>query len=502
MQATEQAIVVRILHCPHPRQIAQTLVEWPLPFGGGRHHPVRQNMAENREKRREPLAAIEGTTRRDRGPWSRRIRGGVLAVALGALAPLAGGGYHLASAEAETPAPAASPAAKIAPFGDQTVVDRARDLARSPYAPPPANLPESLSKLEYDQYRDIRFDPAATIWAEPGSNFRLQLLPLGYLFKSAVEVSLVKGGVATHLAYRPDMFTVGKLLKEPLPAEDVGFSGFRLLFPVNDPERFDEVGVFQGASYFRSLGRDQWYGLSSRGLALKVGDPAGEEFPVFRAFWLEEPAPGATAIVLHALLDSESLTGAYRFELRPGQDTVMKVDAVLFPRVEVSEVGLAPGTSMYMFSANGRAGVDDFRPEVHDSDGLLMFNGRGEHLWRPLANPTKLQINAFEDERPAGFGLMQRNRDPAAYQDFESHFEKRPSLWVEPVGGGGPAPSSSPRSPRTRRSTTTSWPSGAPGSRSPPARRSASPTSSTGAASRPPPRITFAWCPPPSGGPT
>jgi glucans biosynthesis protein len=142
-------------------------------------------------------------------------------------------------------------------------------------------------------------------------------------------------------------------------------------------------------------------------------------------------------VTVHALLDSPSVAGAYRFVVDPGQETVMKVEAVLFPRVELAAVGLAPATSMYMFSASERGWVDDFRPQVHDSDGLLVLNGRGEQLWRPLANPTRLQVSSFADRNPRGFGLMQRDRDPAHYQDFESRFERRPSLWVEPTGDWG-----------------------------------------------------------------
>jgi glucans biosynthesis protein len=222
-----------------------------------------------------------------------------------------------------------------------------------------------------------------------------------------------------------------------LPKEDIGFAGIRLHGRINAPDRFDEVAVFQGASYFRSLGKDQLYGLSARGLALKVAEPEGEEFPLFRAFWVETPVADSDAVVVHALLDSPSVAGAYRFTIRPGLPTTMDVEATLFPRVELTKVGLAPGTTMFYFSLNGRDGVDDWRPEVHDSDGLLMVNGRGERLWRPLSNPHRLQISAFQDTGPRGFGLIQRDRHAETYQDFESHYELRPSLWVEPVGDWG-----------------------------------------------------------------
>ncbi len=328
--------------------------------------------------------------------------------------------------------------ARSGAFDASTVVEIARKLSKSPYAPPNTALPPPIDKLNYDQYRDIRVAPSATFWTKPGSRFRLQLLPVGYLFNAAVEIALVKDGRATHVAFRPEMFTTGKVAPGPLPAKDIGFSGIRLQFQINKPRLFDEFAVFQGASYFRAVGRNQGYGLSARGLAMRTGDPKGEEFVIFRAFWIEEPARSSTTVVVHALLDGPSVSGAFRFAIQPGANTIMDVQSVLFPRVDLDEIGIAPGNSMFMFSFNGRRKADDFRPQIHDSDGLLIFNGRGEHIWRPLANPALLQLSAFGDHAPQGFGLMQRDRNPADYQDFEQQFERRPSLWVEPVGDWGP----------------------------------------------------------------
>lgn len=322
-------------------------------------------------------------------------------------------------------------------FDKDTVVALAKKLASTPFAPPASPLPPALANLDYDQYRDIRVAAGATLWAKSGTKFRLQLLPRGFLFVDPVEIAVVEAGKARHVTYRPDMFTTGALIKTPLPADDIGFSGLRLQFPINRPTQFDEIAVFQGASYFRAVAAHQAYGLSARGLANKTAEPQGEEFPAFRAFWVEQPSRTDTVAVVHALLDSPSASGAYRFRIDPGRTTVMEVEAVLFPRAALDKVGLAPMTSMFMFSPNGRVGADDFRPEVHDSDGLLMLNGRGEQIWRPLANPAKIQVSAFLDKDPRGFGLMQRNRAPADYQDFEAHYEKRPSLWVEPMGSWG-----------------------------------------------------------------
>jgi glucans biosynthesis protein len=327
-------------------------------------------------------------------------------------------------------------------FEHDTVTELARRLSRSPFAPPKAPLPKALADLDYDHYRDIRVRPSSTIWADEGGQFRLQLLPRGFVFTDPVEVALVTKGHCTRIAYRPDFFVTGDVMKSPLPTEDIGFSGFRVLFPINHRSVFDEVAVFQGASYFRSLGETQVYGLSARGLANKTAAPEGEEFPAFRAFWIEEPPTRSTqTIVVHALLDSPSVAGAYRFQIHPAHGathaTTMDIEAVLFPRVELDKVGLAPATSMFMFSPNGRISTDDYRPEVHDSDGLLVFNGRGEHLWRPLENPAQVEVSAFLDVNPVGFGLLQRDRNPADYQDFEAAYDRRPSLWFEPVGGWG-----------------------------------------------------------------
>ncbi len=327
-------------------------------------------------------------------------------------------------------------------FDRDTVTELARRLSQAPFAPPKAPLPKVLAQLDYDHYRDIRVRPSSTIWADKGTEFRLQLLPRGFVFTDPVEVALVSRGRCERIAYNPDLFVTGEVMKSPLPKEDIGFSGFRVLFPINRRFVFDEVAVFQGASYFRSLGERQVYGLSARGLANKTAEPEGEEFPAFRAFWIEEPASrGSQTLVVHALLDSPSVAGAYRFLIHPAHGamraTTMDIEAVLFPRVALGKVGLAPGTSMFMFSSNGRRSVDDYRPEVHDSDGLLMFNGHGEHIWRPLQNPAQVEVSAFLDVNPVGFGLLQRDRNPADYQDFEALYERRPSLWIEPAGDWG-----------------------------------------------------------------
>ena len=322
------------------------------------------------------------------------------------------------------------------PFDALGVRQLARDLAQKPYKPPDTQLPDTLKNLTYDQYRSIRFVPEKALWHSAGVQFEAQFFHRGFYYSDRVDIFEVYQGRARRIVYSPSMFSFGKLTP-PDPSADIGFAGFRLHAPINRPDYYDEVAVFLGASYFRSLAKGLNFGLSARGLAIATGDPKGEEFPVFKSFWLERPQPNAKSIVVHALLDSPSAAGSYRFTIRPGETTVFDVEAALYPRVDIPTAGLAPLTSMFLFDANNRANVDDFRPAVHDSDGLAVHNGGGEHLWRPLTNPTDLQISTFVDANPRGFGLIQRKRDFRDYQDLEAHYEKRPSLWIEPIGDWG-----------------------------------------------------------------
>lgn len=333
---------------------------------------------------------------------------------------------------------AAEPAA--AERFDGLVVRRiARELASKPYKAPDTRLPDPIAKLDYDQYRNIRFDTKRSLWRGQNLPFEVQFLHRGFLYNDRVDLFEVVDGTATPIAYNQDMFTFGPAAAGPpaQPLGNIGFAGFRIHAPINRADYFDEVCVFLGASYFRAVAKGQSYGLSARGLSIKTADPGGEEFPAFRSFWLERPRAGAGVVVIHALLDSESATAAYRFTLRPGDETLVDVESVVFPRVEIAQIGIATMTSMFFFDASARAGIDDFRTAVHDSDGLQLVTGGGEQIWRPLANPRDLQISVFADDHPRGFGLVQRERSAAAYQDFEANYERRPSLWVEPIGDVG-----------------------------------------------------------------
>lgn len=326
--------------------------------------------------------------------------------------------------------------ADAAAFDATTVPALARLLASRPHRPRDERLPAAFARLDYDGYRRLRFDPAQALWAGTGLPFQLQPHHRGFLFNQRVELFEVAGGRATPIRFQASQFRY-EGVAAPGPDEDLGFAGFRLLHPLNRPDHFDELCSFLGASYFRALGRGNVYGISARGLALGTAEPSGEEFPGFTAFWIEKPEPGAEAITLHALMESASLTGAFRIRTTPGDASVMQIEATLFPRRDIPRIGVAPMTSMFFFGPNDRDGVSDYRPAVHDSDGLLLRTGTGAQIWRPLTNPRDLQVSGFQDQAPRSFGLLQRGRQFSDYQDLEAAYHRRPSLWAEPMEDWG-----------------------------------------------------------------
>jgi glucans biosynthesis protein len=331
---------------------------------------------------------------------------------------------------AQTPA---VEAAVSTPFSIDVLRDKARALAAGPYAKPPA--PATITGLTYDEYFQIRFRGDADLWKDRQPPFRAEFFPPAWLYPRPLPIFEVVAGQARPIAFDPAMFDI------PGQHADVaktwnGFSGFKLLWPLNEAGKMDEVAVFQGASYFRSLGRGQRYGLSARGLAIGAGEP-NEEFPDFTSFWLERPAHDGDAVTVHALMDSPSCTGAYSFTIRPGDDVVFDVAASLFPRTAMPKAGVAAMSSMFLFNVADASPVDDYRTAVHDSDGLAIWTGQGEHIWRPLQNPKAHRLSNFPDDSPKGFGLVQRARALEDFGDLQARYDLRPSLWVEPVGGWG-----------------------------------------------------------------
>lgn len=323
-----------------------------------------------------------------------------------------------------------------APFSYDWLVGEARRLASEPYRPHEGGIPAVLADLDYDRHRDIRFRADQALWRGQ-SPYEVQFFHLGSYFTQPVHIHDVSDGAARPVAYRAADFDMGRnRFPDPLP-DDLGFAGLRVHYPLNDPQVLDELMVFLGASYFRALGAGTRYGLSSRGIAVNTGLPQGEEFPAFTRFYLERPVTRDEPLRLHALLDGPSLTGAYRFEVAPGPSTTVDVTARLFLREAVDRLGLAPLTSMFEHGPGDPKPAPDYRPRVHDSQGLLMQTSGGEWVWRPLRNPAHLGLSVYADVNPRGFGLLQRVRDFNSYQDLEARYDLRPSLWIEPLGDWG-----------------------------------------------------------------
>lgn len=337
----------------------------------------------------------------------------------------------------------AEPAAPIQPPAVDVLMNivaaRAQELAKNDYAPPQELASEVLRNMSYSQYRAINFKAEHALWYQQ-SPFEVQFFHPGFLYRHPVTVREVNAdGVMKKVEFdaaRFDYRTEADGVAEQVQGNP-GYAGFRVHFPLNNESHKDEVVVFQGASYFRLVGPGQVYGLSARGLAIDTAAPSGEEFPSFRDFWLVKPAKDASKFVFYALLDSPSVAGAYRFSLEPSVTTHVQVEARLFPRTNIAKLGIAPLTSMFHHGENTTRYIDDFRPEVHDSDGLLMHTSQGEWIWRPLNNPRSLQVVALSDVNPRGFGLVQRDRDFDRYLDSEAEYGRRPSMWVEPQSDWG-----------------------------------------------------------------
>ncbi len=334
---------------------------------------------------------------------------------------------------------AAAPEATGAPrkFDYAMLKGEARALAERGYQPPPPLAAPKLADLDYDQYQSLHFRHDHALWAKENRGFRIGFFHMGRGFTQPVRMFEVADGQAREILYQSAMFDFDNTGVSPrsLPS-NLGFAGFRLLAATNWES---DIAAFLGAAYFRAVGSDtRQFGLSARGLAIDTANGT-EEFPRFTSFWFERPVEDARTLTLYALMDSPSVTGAYRFQITPGAPQVMDIDAAVYPRKAIDRFGVAPLTSMYQCGENDRRMANDWRPEIHDSDGLSILTGNGEWIWRPLVNPQGLRVNSYMDRSPRGFGLMQRDRNFENYQDDGVFYERRPSLWVEPRSdwGGG-----------------------------------------------------------------
>ena len=332
-------------------------------------------------------------------------------------------------------APGGATAAPAFSFDD--VTSRAQQLAKDSFKDPHGEVPAWLTQITYDQWRDIRFRSDRALWKEKRLPFQIQFFHPGLFYDRTVAINAVDDAGVQPVPFSPSDFDYGRNEFASRVPQNLGFAGLRVHAPIKKKDYYDEVIVFVGASYFRAVGKDQVFGLSARGVAIDTALPSGEEFPYFKEFWLVTPAPGAKELTIYALLDSASLTGAYRFVVRPGEQTALNVDARLFLRREVKKLGIAPLTSMFFHGEANVRQIEDFRPEVHDSDGLLVNFGSGEWLWRPLDNPRALRVSSLRASDIRGFGLIQRDRDFDHFQDLETRPELRPSAWVAPRGAWG-----------------------------------------------------------------
>ncbi|MEH6565215.1 MAG: glucan biosynthesis protein G [Halopseudomonas sp.] len=327
--------------------------------------------------------------------------------------------------------------ASAATFGFADVVDKAKTLAETPYqAPRP--VPKFLQDLSFHDYQGIRFKPENSLWHESNSSFQVMPVPPGLFYKHPVQVHIIDAQGVHPLKFEKNQFTYPNSEVERLVPADLGYAGFKLTFPLKQDDVQNQFLVFAGASYFRAVGRDNNFGISGRGLAVNTGLPGGEEFPDFVEFWLERPKPDAKSLTFYGLLNGKSLAGAYRFTVVPGEETVLQVQSQLFPRQSVELLGVAPLTSMFYYGENTNRPEGEWRPQVHDSDGLLIHDAPSdEWLWRPLRNPEALQMDYFATENVRGFGLLQRDTSFDNYMDLEARYDGRPSAWVAPEGDWG-----------------------------------------------------------------
>jgi len=321
------------------------------------------------------------------------------------------------------------------PFSFERLIERTRQVAQQPYVAPP-RTPDWLGAIPLQAWDRIRFLPEAMVWGDQPS-YRLSFPFPGSIYREPVRVHVVEDGLAHLVPFRRGMYDLaGVKLDEPLP-ETLGFAGLKIHFPLNQPGVFVDLLTFLGASFFKAVGRGTLFGASARALALNTGLGRPEEFPAFRQFWVQRPAQATDPLTVYALLDSPSVAGAFRFDVTVREHTRVAVDTSLFFRANVEQVGVAPVSGMFLHGGQDRSEIDDWRPAVHASEGVAIWGGRGDLLWRPVVNPAQLRMSIFVDENPRGFGLFQRTRDPRAYQDLIARWDLRPNLWVEPRGTWG-----------------------------------------------------------------
>ncbi len=315
--------------------------------------------------------------------------------------------------------------------------EKAKKLLETPFVEIKSHTSKELASLPYDRYKNIRFLTERSLWRSEGNEFQIQFMPPGHLYNYSVNLNELIGSYYSRIPFLEEYFDwseVGNIKLSP----EIGHTGFKIHYPINTNEHTDEFAVFQGATYFRVVSKGQFYGLSARGISINTGMPnVQEEFPVFKEFWIQKPSGFDSKIRVFALMDGKSITGAYLFEITPGETSKSVVTAEIYLRRPVEKLGIAPLTSMFWYGENSQIPQGQAYPEVHDSDGLQFQTENGEVYWRPIDNPKKPNIHAIDLENPKGFGLVQRDRDFASYEDTNMKYQLRPSAWVEPESSLG-----------------------------------------------------------------
>ncbi|OCG33401.1 glucan biosynthesis protein G [Gilliamella sp. Choc4-2] len=320
-------------------------------------------------------------------------------------------------------------------FSYDDVVKKAEKLSKQAYEQPSKNIPSQLASLQFADYQKILFNHQKAYWKDQNTRFKLEFYHEGMYFDTPIKINEVVNNQVNEIKYDPSYFDLSQINLGNLDTKNLGFAGFKVHYPINSSNKTDdEIFTALGGSYFRAVGKNQIYGLSARGLALDTGEMSGEEFPRFKEFWIEKPEPNQKHLIIYALLDSHSVTGAYKITLVPSVDTTVTVEAKVFFRNAVKKLGIAPLTSMFLYGPNQPSPLLNYRPAMHDSNGLSILASNKEWIWRPLNNPKRLSFSSYSLENPKAFGLIQRDNGFSDYQDLDDHYEKRPSVWTEILG--------------------------------------------------------------------
>ena len=321
------------------------------------------------------------------------------------------------------------------PFTYDLFKTQARDQANGPYIPPPRPAPDVLQKINYEEWGKIRFRDDYALFADGPGRFPVTFFHLGLFFQKAVSMHVVEGGMSRQIIYEQSYFEM----------------------PANSPARDCRRARASPACASRRRATARSIGARTTGspssappISARSASSGNTAFPraalrstsrspIGRRNFPTSPIStsiraGRRHVTLYALMEGPSIVGAFRFLMTRGQGRGDGHRGGAVHARAISRFGIAPLTSMYWFSETKKETAIDWRPEVHDSDGLAMWTGNGERLWRPLNNPPRIMVSAFLDNNPRGFGLLQRDRVFDHYLDGV-FYDRRPSLWVEPLPG-------------------------------------------------------------------